>query len=646
METTYSYPSANTQYMSFNQTGSNLFAPGSYGSSSSGTMFDSANGSVNNMHNDLTSKPSFASIARGFKQENTNHNCGFQTRVVDNCSKSRLYALAMEYYLLEEAPPTPDGVRCLMSDCPRAFRDPKQMLWHLRECDRFSNGKYDCPECNVTQTFRTTTQRKCSWLRSRLSTKAMQILHASAAVVKQMIGPKSHLCAHCRHTLKQDLGRELRNRGGSMDEFDEVPLYSSRKRFNSYPDHGKRPSTDSSSSSGYSSQEFYELGGTSTVPELPGHQVGSELEANDTFNIQWGPNHTAQSVTNLCVIQETNHQKPATDVSCLSARSMGGFSTDVSPTSSPKSPNTINGTMTMQSGDMSSLFQMSRQPSTANINQPSSNMAGIVYNQSTHVSSSIGMPDLSASMFPQDPLEGNNPNITKRNSVRTRQHTPDLSVNIPPTGVHFDNMTCGPDNADYAFLNQFFNSGNTATTTTTPTEETFRNSLARSYTTTSTRTGAPFTATITPSSNHIHRQETGSGSVSPDSINSSDSSPGSGGKQGSATDFRCPECDFIPKGKLEKAPTYLYKHRQTHLKELRFSCQQCGKTYSRKDNVTAHAKKTHGGFGLGTPSPAPWGKKRQGSGNRDQLSVHRKKSRSYSNESAALQVSGQFGATF
>ncbi|KAK7918065.1 hypothetical protein PG985_009939 [Apiospora marii] len=632
METTYSFPSANTQYFNFNQAGSNLFASGSYGSSSSDTMFDSANSSLNSMHSNLVPKPSFANMARGSKQETPSHDCGFQTRVVDNCSKSRLYALAMEYYLLEEASPTPDGVRCLMSDCPRAFRDPKQMLWHLRECEFFSNGKYDCPECNTTQTFRTTTQKKCSWLRTRLSTKAMQFLHASAAVVKHMIGPKSHLCVNCRHTLKEDLGRELRNRGGSPDGFEELPLYTSRKRFNSYPDHGKRPSTGSSSSSGYSSRELHELVGTSPVSELPwnqSQQLRSELEANVTFNTQWGPKQSAgQSVANLSQIAETDYQRPATDVSGMSTKSMGGFSTDVSPTSSPKSPNTLNGTMTMQSGDLNSLFQMSRQSSTANINQPSANLAGIVYNQSTHVASSIGIPDLSASMFPQDPLEGNAANIAKRDSIR---------------GLHYDPMTCDPDNADYTFL-QFFNLGNTDATTATPTEQTFKDSLARSYTNPFPRAAAaPVTAAATTAqnNNYIRRHETISEGISPDSADSSSSSPGTGGKQASINELRCPECDFIPTGKAEKANTYLYKHRQTHLKELRFSCQQCGKTYSRKDNVTAHAKKTHGPFGL------PGGRKRQGSGDSgDQLSVHRKKSRSYSNESAALPASGQWRATF
>ncbi|KAK8022107.1 hypothetical protein PG993_012874 [Apiospora rasikravindrae] len=184
--------------------------------------------------------------------------------------------------------------------------------------------------------------------------------------------------------------------------------------------------------------------------------------------------------------------------------------------------------------------------------------------------------------------------------------------------------------------------GNTAANPATPTEQTFITALARSYT-----NPFPRAAVVTPQNNASRRQEKNnsfSSETSSGSTREDDSSPGSGGKQVPTTDLQCPECGWKPRegGKAEKAATYYHKHQMIHLKK-RYSCPQCHKTYSRKDNAAAHEKKYHGGFGVETPSPAPVGIKRQGSGNSNQLSATRKKSRSYSNESAAVQASGQWG---
>ncbi|KAK8007748.1 hypothetical protein PG989_001738 [Apiospora arundinis] len=108
----------------------------------------------------------------------------------------------------------------------------------------------------------------------------------------------------------------------------------------------------------------------------------------------------------------------------------------------------------------------------------------------------------------------------------------------------------------------------------------------------------------------------------------------------SPSELRCSECGFTPKGKTGKLATYFQKHQAIH-RGQRFSCSKCDKSYSRKDNAAAHARKIHGEGSsiLGIPSPATGGgnnKKRQGSGG-GTLSPQqqRKKSRSYSNESAA-----------
>ncbi|KAK7936727.1 uncharacterized protein PG986_015165 [Apiospora aurea] len=642
MEATSSFSIAHTQYPHYNHPGPAFSATDFLDDSSFDPMFSFADNTSNDMPHNVAAKASFSNTVRSFKHRTANPSCRFRTRVVDNCYKSRLYALALEYYLLEEAsPPANDGVRCLMSECPRAFSDARHMLWHLRECDYFSSGKYNCPECNATERFPTTSKRKCSWLRSRLSDKAMQFLHASAAVIKRMIGPRSDLCTNCRHTLKEDFEKTLRGYGSSTMGVEDPPPFVSCEQFNLYPEHGKRPSTSaqSSSSSGSSSQEPQELYGTSHVHELPWEQsreLRSELMGDDTFHHHWDYTLAkAQGGARRCQAPTVTHNTSPTGISHISSRSMVGFSPDVSPTSSGKSPNTLKGAILTPNADFNSFLHINPQNPAADVAQPPVNVAGRVHRQSADVAC---IPSLPGGMFPHLSLGGNTPNIVRDNS-QARQSPPSLNVNIPPeSGVHFESMTWGPDTAEFAMMNRIL--GNNAATPATPTEQTFITALARSFST--PYSGA---AVVTPRNNGFHKQEESSSftsDTSPGSTEEDDSSPGSGGRQIPTTDLQCPECGFTPRGKAEKAATYYHKHQMTHLKK-RYSCPQCHKTYSRKDNAAAHAKKSHRGVDVGTPSPAPGGIKRQGSRNSNQLSATRKKSRSYSDESAAVQASGQWG---
>ncbi|RYP05680.1 hypothetical protein DL765_009766 [Monosporascus sp. GIB2] len=57
-------------------------------------------------------------------------------------------------------------------------------------------------------------------------------------------------------------------------------------------------------------------------------------------------------------------------------------------------------------------------------------------------------------------------------------------------------------------------------------------------------------------------------------------------------DLKCSECDFKPSGKLKNRKAYLRKHVKTH-KNTKVKCRNCDKVYSRQDNLTQHAKKTH-----------------------------------------------------
>lgn len=55
-------------------------------------------------------------------------------------------------------------------------------------------------------------------------------------------------------------------------------------------------------------------------------------------------------------------------------------------------------------------------------------------------------------------------------------------------------------------------------------------------------------------------------------------------------DFRCPHCSFHPKGKRENFATYLSKHVTNQHDSVKFPCSDCGKEFSRSDNLKTHQK--------------------------------------------------------
>ncbi|KAK8117422.1 uncharacterized protein PG998_005703 [Apiospora kogelbergensis] len=660
MQSTSYFPSENTHYAPFNQ----LSLPDSSSFCATLSPTNDVMNDLHRQHHNFAHRASLASTRVPGHDVTKQQNCQFLTRSVDNCSKSRFYASALEYYLLEDpSPVTPNGVACMMSKCPRAFRDAKQMLWHLRECSFFKDGNFDCPECNTTERFPTTSSRKCSWLRSRLSSKTMQFLHASAEVMKRMIGPKSSLCPSCQHTLTEDLGKTRRgcHDGSPTKGFEDSLLSCS--------DIGKRPSTGSSSSSSGGSgpglSELYDTTDTIvTIPELPCLQYADEQYASelvgDAPQPQWGPNPAGP--------YRGERLPQALNVSQSTPRTENPFfSPEVSPTSSGRSPNTLDGTISTQYTSHNILSQMNTHHTIANTEQPSVNLPNHVYSHSSELTTStIDIQGLAAGdIFLQESFESRNrPNRNGNENNHLRQPTPTLSVDIPTGVVPCDGaaMTWGPDFADITFGGSFGLTNDTAAAPPTPTVDAFNKamSLARSNTVPFPRAAVAASASTTAYNlNYFRGQQKKSSFSSIDDLSSDSAisssgsagetdsvSPGSGssGKSLPPLELQCSECDFVPTGKAEKRLAYFQKHQATHSGN-RWSCQKCGKTYSRKDNATTHIKKFHGEGSLvfdtifsspattvGNPS-----RKRQRSAHSESMSLQqqRKKSRSHSNESAA-----------
>ncbi|KAI0395272.1 hypothetical protein F5Y17DRAFT_474739 [Xylariaceae sp. FL0594] len=89
--------------------------------------------------------------------------CLFRCEIPDDCAKARFYAGMLEFYLLDNKN---QGafVSCPMASCPSLyFEHPKDMLRHLKNCKFFDKGKTWCPTCQRFEYFNIRSSRKCSW---------------------------------------------------------------------------------------------------------------------------------------------------------------------------------------------------------------------------------------------------------------------------------------------------------------------------------------------------------------------------------------------------------------------------------------------------------------------------------------------------
>ncbi|KAI0838233.1 hypothetical protein F5Y06DRAFT_268874 [Hypoxylon sp. FL0890] len=89
-------------------------------------------------------------------------SCPFHDRVVEECYRHGLYAIAVELLFLLETNPTP--IRsdcCLMASCPEGnFKNAQEMLLHLRSCKHYSKRVFRCPTYDTSEKSQT-VPKKC-----------------------------------------------------------------------------------------------------------------------------------------------------------------------------------------------------------------------------------------------------------------------------------------------------------------------------------------------------------------------------------------------------------------------------------------------------------------------------------------------------
>ncbi|KAI1163393.1 hypothetical protein F5B18DRAFT_320888 [Nemania serpens] len=96
-----------------------------------------------------------------------------------------------------------------MASCQKYFKDPREMLRHLKKCDFFSDGKFWCPTCDQVDSFKVVSNKKCSWdrvnLARKLIQKSLKVLQGIASYQSRARQALSgSLCANCLNTVSPD----------------------------------------------------------------------------------------------------------------------------------------------------------------------------------------------------------------------------------------------------------------------------------------------------------------------------------------------------------------------------------------------------------------------------------------------------------
>ncbi|KAI0416311.1 hypothetical protein F5X98DRAFT_185596 [Xylaria grammica] len=100
-------------------------------------------------------------------------SCWFRSEVLDDCARARFYARMVELYLIEDEHPNAE-FNCPLEACGAHFNNPKDMLRHLKHCKSFAEGKFWCPTCLRSESFKTRSGRRCSWDKDHIGQKLLQ----------------------------------------------------------------------------------------------------------------------------------------------------------------------------------------------------------------------------------------------------------------------------------------------------------------------------------------------------------------------------------------------------------------------------------------------------------------------------------------
>ncbi|KAI3317760.1 hypothetical protein HD806DRAFT_540948 [Xylariaceae sp. AK1471] len=539
-------------------------------------------------------------------------SCLFRSEILDDCSKARFYAKALEFYLLDNERQTA-SYGCPMASCPiQNFKHPKDMLRHLKNCKFFGKGKFWCPTCLRFESFKVRSSKRCSWDKENIASKLIQ---KSKDVFRGFAGNRSGtqqtsncagLCAMCSAPLP-DI---------SMHGVHAAPPFGE-----AHPTQATGPTEQRHQPEPIMlNDEHYELDSAELTGELSGESSSSSSPTQF-----WAPPYDIISSPPVY----RSHTNAVSEVSFLST-SPDGSSSDISPSSSTY---------------VDRPHIASCQNSGGVFNRPTRRVTG------SHNEADIGLTHTltqRSTSLHAEALTSHNfgsltfiPAIAHSEADAGLPHNNYASTSQRPASFHADalashnigSLAAAP--AMGALNSEAFVTSSTLPLTLmrqpsyrdVPTlrVETYQGSLDLIPSTPNFNTlilgpqppnGFTTAARIIPSQlsqgsysndgNHfmtphgnspLNPSPSGNSPLDPSpsisastfSISNSQSSPDSSFSS-EQQEQKCPHCDFKPKyGK----GAYLRKHMDTHKNKEKIPCDRCGKTFTRQDNLTSHLKKIH-----------------------------------------------------
>ncbi|KAI0152666.1 hypothetical protein GGR57DRAFT_513552 [Xylariaceae sp. FL1272] len=521
--------------MDFNKCGPDELAMNLY--NSKGFEFEAQHfGSFMNVSGNGMPTPLPAFCDEPVMQPKRGQSCVFRYEVLDECYKSRFWALALEFYLLKGI--RQPVYRCLMANCPeRDFKTPEKMLEHLKYCKLFSEGRFFCPVCNQIESFRTVSKKKCSWDRINFGRK---VLEKYKSVFREFAGSRSGLlCAKC-------------------------------KTAQVYPSYTQ----DVTCCDKLNNQDYARP--ADAAKELQSMHI-NELDSDDVPS-----RHLMMSHQKPLQERAFKPQRVPSELSPDSARGHGK-----SVTVSPASDNTPPEAPALDIDFPSTLLSRAHR-----------RMEGVhsEYDVRPHnetYADHFGTRDCNSFMetgqspygplpispfFPEDSVALNAGPVSVVRQTSRRKATPSLTVYTSEAGLQHTQWEALLLDANQT-LDPSTIMGNLSVEQLPP----------RILTTPS---GTPATNYPFPSSDLILSNESTSFQSSPSNSLSSSNTEQSPNSLSSATELKCPECGFMPKGKAENLRAYFRKHQATH-NNSPIPCNHCGKHFTRQDNLTSHISKVH-----------------------------------------------------
>lgn len=82
--------------------------------------------------------------------------------LIDNCAVSRLVLVFMEYYFMTGVD-TYAPCKCPMVCCRTPFTNARDMIIHLKTCERLFDGVVRCPACREINRYPIQSKKDCSW---------------------------------------------------------------------------------------------------------------------------------------------------------------------------------------------------------------------------------------------------------------------------------------------------------------------------------------------------------------------------------------------------------------------------------------------------------------------------------------------------